>query len=466
MRLASSSTLTVLGKILTDSTANNVYTIDAIGSGIVVNVIGGTVTTVNGRAMYTDTGTNVWNLENATVTATGTGYANYRGSYVLRGTTVTTGLVGGAAGIYDFRGGYTVAISPDAGVFKNGDNITLTGTPGHATGAVQQAAIAYTTDGSDPATSATATLYTAPFPVALGTVVTAAYVADGLRGLTSAVTYDQDNDQSPGDVASVQTIADLQVGIGTPITDLPLPTTASVTLVDGRTKTAAVAWDTSSIDPSQERSWSLNGALTLPANIGNPDALAAHLTVVYAQTDVHDFALLATAQPVAGGATSAKGATLGTLSAEGGDGTHYGYAFTDLDADNVYFAIVGDKLEAASDLPSGVFNPQIVVTSGAHSQTMFFDLQVADDPNAPAGGVPTLPPAGGSGGTGGTGGTGTSGATTSAAASSATSLDPSSELASTGSDLAVPIGVALILVLAGGLAFALPRLLPRLRRHR
>ncbi|WP_428912010.1 FIMAH domain-containing protein [Niallia sp. Krafla_26] len=379
------ATLNVVNaKLESQFVSSSAYTIDAVGPNIKVNLDNATVTTVKGRAVYTNTQSNVITIKDSTITATdAAGYALYRGNYVLQGSTTTFGRQGGGAAVYDFRN-VTLQVTPDPSNFtsrneitiqKNGDGAEL------ATGST----IYYTTDGSNPTSSETAKEFTAPFKIPVHTIVKAVVGKDGYYGTVQEYNYNTDTDAVPGNVASINDLDVVTVYTGSAMSDLVLPEALSVTLDDGRQKYVAVTWDTSSLDLNTLGDYTLEGALVLPGTITNVNNLKASLMIHVAETEIVEYEM-APAVFLKEGKTSVQpNATVATFSAKGGDGRNYRYEL-DIDPsaanDNSQFAIVNNALIVGDQaLVAGTYKVSVSVYSGSKSMSQSFNLTV--DPSDP-----------------------------------------------------------------------------------
>ena len=72
----------------------------------------------------------------------------------------------------------------------------------------------------------------------------------------------------------------LSVNYGTPVEDLNLPKTIEIILSDKTTTSAAVTWDTRSYNGNVAKEYKLQGEITLPDGITNPNGVKASINVV------------------------------------------------------------------------------------------------------------------------------------------------------------------------------------------
>ena len=72
----------------------------------------------------------------------------------------------------------------------------------------------------------------------------------------------------------------LSVNYGTPVEDLNLPKTVEIILSDKTTTSAAVTWDTRSYNGNVAKEYKLQGEITLPDGITNPNGVKASINVV------------------------------------------------------------------------------------------------------------------------------------------------------------------------------------------
>ena len=207
------------GKVVSDANTTGIYLIS--GNQVIdykninVNIINGEVLLKSntGRALYFDNmkpndGIDVV-IENSVVNAYGTGvsYSMYKVVATLRGNTQLTGTIAGTIGdpdkacsVYDFRNmsvagtqeGNVVslaAVGSEGPTYIDGLRNSLSGGPVFAS--VVNSDVYYTTDGSDPATSSTAVLYTAPFALPAGATLKAApavtFLANTYFGATQTI---------------------------------------------------------------------------------------------------------------------------------------------------------------------------------------------------------------------------------------------------------------------------------------
>ncbi|OPJ65066.1 beta strand repeat-containing protein [Clostridium oryzae] len=82
---------------------------------------------------------------------------------------------------------------------------------------------------------------------------------------SSAKTYQKSLDAARATVKSVAAVADKTVALGTTADKLGLPTTVNVTLSNGTTTTANVAWDTAKFDGTKAGDTAITGKLTVPS---------------------------------------------------------------------------------------------------------------------------------------------------------------------------------------------------------
>ncbi|MFB9275522.1 Ig-like domain-containing protein [Cohnella cellulosilytica] len=83
-------------------------------------------------------------------------------------------------------------------------------------------------------------------------------------------------------IESVVPISDIHVSYDTPLSAIALPAIVNVTLSNGETKAAAVAWDggTPAYNGTQPGTYTLTGTLTVPSGSTNPDNRTASVSVV------------------------------------------------------------------------------------------------------------------------------------------------------------------------------------------
>nr|WP_255622568.1 FN3 associated domain-containing protein [Tessaracoccus sp. OS52] len=370
---AESSHVVLDGATVTSAaTSTSVYSINLNGAGSSLVATDANVTTVNGRAVYSNITTTPILLEGTNLTATGTGYSAYRGIYVLRDGTVLTGRDGGGAILYDFSA-TSVAATPAPADFVNGQLVSLAVTGNPAGGAVG-ATLRYTTDGTDPLDSPTAATYTEPFAVAPGQTVLATQVKDGHRDSLSSFEYATDGDAVPGTVASVQTLDPITRPVGTAIEPLALglPTVLGTTLADGRTKYFQVVWDLSGIEAGNTGTTLVTGELQVAGEVSNPDAVTPSVSLTIGEAPISGFALDLASFLVEGKTSVQDGAVVGTLRAAGGDSVDYAYELAPSDL----FRLDGAEVVATRPLAAGEHTISVTVTSGAQSATSEFVVAV------------------------------------------------------------------------------------------
>ncbi len=103
------------------------------------------------------------------------------------------------------------------------------------------------------------------------------------EGYTATVSVTVD----PLEIVSVETLSDITVDYGTPLTGL-LPTTVQVTLDDTSTTNLAVTWDNGIpvYDANTAGTYLFTGTLTLPDNIINPEGFTATVSVIVSPAEV------------------------------------------------------------------------------------------------------------------------------------------------------------------------------------
>ncbi len=372
------------GKLLSSAASGSVYTIDAVGSNIHVNLKNATVTTSspNGRAIYTNTPENDIIIEDSTITAnTEGGYAIYRGNYQLRGNTSLTGKIGSSGtSLYDFRS-ISVNAVPGTDTYKNGDYITLEKT-GDGKELAAGCKIYYTVDGSDPRTSDTAIEYTQKFRVPLGTIVKATLKTDRFAGSLYEFDYSKDHDTVPGTVQSFDSLPKITVPLYTSSEDLGLPTAMIIKLSDGREKYVAVNWDISSYDSSKIDTYTLSGTFELPDYITNPNQIKASINVEVIVAEISDFNAKSANFLKEGKTSVEKDAAVLTLSSKGGDAAPVYTLTQNFETDNNKFYIKNNEvLVKDSALTAGDYKVEVKVTAGIKSQIASFQFSVdAADP--------------------------------------------------------------------------------------
>ncbi|MBU9723244.1 MULTISPECIES: Ig-like domain-containing protein [Bacillaceae] len=90
------------------------------------------------------------------------------------------------------------------------------------------------------------------------------------------------DEQAPLYVANVESLEDLEVVFGTALDDIPFPNEVEITLSDESTMTVNANWVSGKLeyDQYQPGPYEFMGELVLPEHVGNPDHLAASLTVI------------------------------------------------------------------------------------------------------------------------------------------------------------------------------------------
>ena len=81
-------------------------------------------------------------------------------------------------------------------------------------------------------------------------------------------------------VADIAILSDIIAGKNTPLEELGLPSTVSVTLNNGLTTEVPVIWNTEGYAPDVATTYTFIGTLKLPANITNPNHYTARITVI------------------------------------------------------------------------------------------------------------------------------------------------------------------------------------------
>lgn len=370
--------LCVQGKILSSVATGRIYTINAVGANIEVSIDGGTVSTssVDGRAVYTNTASNVITIENGSILAPSTAYGLYRGVYVLRGSTTISGKTGGSASVYDFReASVSPSVLPES--FQNGQAIVLT-KDGDGASAAAGCQIYYTTDGSDPSISRTAVAYSSPFYVPVNTTLKTTLRKDGFSSTVSTFQYGADTDTVPGIIASAEPLAQLSVPLFTPADKLLLPGAVLVQLQDGRSKYVRVSWDTSGYDASAEGDTTLYGTLQLDGLfLSNPLLVRAVQPIRAAVEEIHHFEAQVSSFLKQGKTSVAAGAAVLTLSAQGGDAPAV-YTLVDEGTNqNSLFAIKDNVLLASTALSAAEYTVGVEVTAGSKSARKSFTFTVA-----------------------------------------------------------------------------------------
>ena len=371
------------GKIVSDAAEGSVYVISSWGPNSEIILENATViaSSPSGRAVYTNTPANVITIENSNLAATNGGYAIYRGKYLLRGSSVMTGKIGGSASIYDFRS-VSVKATPGIDTYKNGDMITLE-KENDGTELAADCSVYYTVDGSDPRTSDTAEKYAQPFRVPLGTVVKATLRKDNFSGSLYTFDYSQDHDTVPGAISSVAPISEITVPIYMDAKNLELPNTILVKLNDSREKYVSVEWDTSSYNGEAVNTYKIPGTIVnLPNYISNPSDVKAEIVVHVQVEEISNFTGTPSQFLKEGKISVSKNASVLILSANGGDAAPV-YSLTEsTDYDNERFYIKDNQvLVKSTPLSAKEYSVEIRVTAGSKSLVSVFRFTV--DPADP-----------------------------------------------------------------------------------
>ncbi len=367
------STLNVRNAIIaSELVSTSCYTINANGSGVVVNLTNAVVTTNEGRALYSNDPENLFHLHNTTIIAENEEVARWahRGIYVLSGSTTLMGRDYSDL-IYDLRK-IEVKVNPLPAEFVSGNLIKITKSGIDET----KWALKYTVDGSDPRTSETAISYTDPIEIPIGGVLKYVLEMGELYGPVEELHYLEDNDR-PGKVAAVHAPAPISAPCGITREFLELPQAVRMTLEDGREKYVTVTWETSRVPLEEVGAYEVFGLVNLPANLENNKGLLASLTLEVILSEISSFESNPFEHLKEGKFSVAPGASIATFSARGGDGRNYDFALTETGQDNRFFTISGNELVVAGHaLTAGAYVIEAHVQSEGKELVKEFTLTI------------------------------------------------------------------------------------------